>query len=157
MTWQDFVSRYRRQITGVARQIERRWRAPQAVEVADLEQEIMLAAWVAWQRWEPNRGGMSREAFALCSGRLDAQRWMHQQRNAPRRSGKAAGRYPASASTFGDAGLPDVAQLPGQEFAVLFSEAIREALARHSGNEGDPISDAELRRIWAQKEKECTI
>lgn len=150
-SWETFVARYRRQIAGIARQIGTRWRAPSAVEIDDLEQEIWMGAWNAWQRWQPDRGGMSREAFALCTGRLDAQRWIHQQRNAPRRSGKAAGRYPAAEATFGDAGLPDVRQEAGQEAWVSFTEALRDALARHCSD--GALTESELRRVWQQKER----
>lgn len=137
-TWEAFVGAYRRQVGGVARIICQRWTAPSAVARDDVEQEVWLGAWLAWERWRPGRGGMSRAAYALCSGRLDAQRWIHTQRNAPRRSGSAPGRYPVlwelgdsqgGARCVSHAESPiDCAMEQEQETAVAFGEAVRDAL-----------------------------
>lgn len=95
-SWPQFQREYRVQIAGMARKIHRRWQMPEAVELEDIVQELTLAAWLAWNRWEPGRGRMSRAAFAICSGRLAAQRWVHQQRDALRRSGKNPSRFPVA-------------------------------------------------------------
>ncbi len=138
-TWDDFVREYGKQVGGVARLMLRRWKAPVAVDAADLEQEVWLAAWEAWQAWEPDRGGMTRAAYAHCTGRLEAQRWLHEQRNALRRSGKAPGRFPLAEALFlapdvGDEERANASPLraraiePGQDAAVAFSQKVRDAL-----------------------------
>ena len=166
MTWAEFSERYARQIAAMARIMLGRWRVPLAVTCADVEQEILLGAWLAWERWVPGRGGMKREAFALCSGRLAAQGWLNKQRNALRRSGKAHGRFPLAETTLGPEGCPECAVEPGQEVAVLFDEALREALVAcrnqqelhalrvwgSAGVEGaSPLGVEVVTRVWRRK------
>jgi hypothetical protein len=138
MHWQEFHAAYHRQIAGMATKMLRRWSAPDAVEPADLAQEITLASWRAWESWHPGRGGMPRPAFALCSGRLAAQRWLHVQRNALRRDGRSPSRHEVSERTL-DATI-DRETSPGQEAAIEFAEMVREALRECSTAEAAMLS-----------------
>lgn len=164
-TWEEFAAANQRRIATTASSIFGRWRAPLAVSAADIEQEMLLGAWLAWGRWEAGRGGMSRETFALCAGRLAALRWLHEQRNAPRRSGKAPGRFPVTESTLGDEGLPEGAIAPGQDAVIVFAEVLREALrecrAPHERRAiiawvrgGGGVENKMVVRAWRRKEAE---
>jgi DNA-directed RNA polymerase specialized sigma24 family protein len=133
--WNQFHVEYRRQIGGMATKMLRRWSAPEAVEPADLEQEIMLAAWRAWSTWKPGRGGMSRQAFAICTGRLAAQRWLHVQREALRRDGRAPSRFALAHTSLGDDVVLDRAVPAGQDLAVEFRELLRDALRECNGSQ----------------------
>lgn len=128
MTWEAFVKAYAKQISGVARLLLARWRVPMAVAQGDVEQEVWMGAWAAWSRWREGRGGMSRAAYALCSGRLDAQRWLQVQRNSPRRGCSAPGRFPLAEAGLGDDVPCERVIEAGQDAAVAFGEAVRDAL-----------------------------
>ena len=127
MNWGAFVVEYDRQMRGMARQMLRRWTVPAAVLEDDIVQELRLGAWQALQKYDPSRKGMSPEAFALCSARLQAQRWLHGQRNSARRKGTEPGRFPAAECSL-EYDLDGVIE-PGQDVAVAFSERLRAALA----------------------------
>lgn len=133
-----FRAAYARQVASMARLLLGRWKAPSAVSAEDVEQEVWMGAWRAWERYAPSRGGMTREAFALCCGRLDAQRWLQVQRNAPRRSSRASGRYPMPEAALGEAFYPGAllelaggeacVVAPGQEAVLAFKEAVERGL-----------------------------
>lgn len=139
MIWPAFERQYAAQVRGMARALLARWKAPPAVGVEDVEQEVWMGAWRAWERWTPGKGEMKREAYAICSGRLEAQRWLQVQRNSPRRSTREPGRYPAAESSLGETFYPGsllevlggehCAIEPGQEVVVGFGQALERALA----------------------------
>jgi DNA-directed RNA polymerase specialized sigma24 family protein len=126
MSVATFFAMYDRQLHGMARALMRRWQVPSAVTEEDVFQELCLGAWRAWQTWQAGRGSMTREAYAICSARLHAQRWMHEQRGALRRSGKAPSRFPTSESAVDSVAEPWVES--GQMEAVAFLERLRLAL-----------------------------
>jgi hypothetical protein len=71
----------------LAEQLLRRWRAPAAVEVADLQQELLIGAWAVLPRWQPARG-TSVERYVIFNAMSQAKRWLHVQRGVRRnRSG----------------------------------------------------------------------
>lgn len=138
-SWSEFVRDSSSQIGGIARRLVRSYRLPRGVEVGDIEQEAWLGAWRAWSTWDASRGGMSRTAFAVCSSRLVALRWVHGQRNSARRDGKSPGRYPSSecalSGTLSGTTIEELAGTvaPGQLAASIFLEAVRHALADSRG------------------------
>lgn len=123
MTWAQFLETRGVLIRNTARQMLRWWDAPLAIQEEDLEQEVLLGAWEAWEAWRPDRGSMSRSGYAYFVGCLAAKRWLHQQRNAPGRDGRRAGRYPQAVEV-----LPEVQVEAGQEAAAAFLEAVERAL-----------------------------
>lgn len=141
-TWEAFTAAYKRQIAGCARLLLARWKVPVAVSQADIEQEVWLGAWQAWERWDDARGAMTREAFALCSGRQSAMRWIHGQRNSVQRLGTNPSRFPTVEAALLPAtndeqheGIFDRRVIePGQDFAVEFGEAVRGALCACRSN-----------------------
>lgn len=64
----------------VAGDLLSRWDAPEAVEEADLVQELLLEAWRAIETADPARGDV-RSRVVWCSVRA-ARRWLHRQRGA---------------------------------------------------------------------------
>jgi len=125
MTWNEFQAVYKRQIANMANRLFTRWKLPAGVGKADVEQELWLGAWEAWQEFDA-RGMMSQEAYAVSSGKQRAARWIHGQRNALRRDGAADSRFAE--------GVEDVELFTTEQstqFAALaFSEAIETALLR---------------------------
>ena len=55
----------------------RRWDHPRAVEEDDLVQEMLLAAWRAIERVDPERGDPRRHVV-FCAAKA-ARRWLHRQ------------------------------------------------------------------------------
>ena len=92
MTWTEFQTVYKRQIACMANRLFLRWKVPAGVGKADVEQELWMGAWEAWQGFDA-RGLMTQEAYAVSSGKQRASRWIHGQRNALRRDGSAASRF----------------------------------------------------------------
>lgn len=128
-SWAEFLRQRRGEIRSLARGMVRRWKVPAAIEQADLEQELLLGAWQGWHAFEEGRGDMRRDLFALYRARQQVQRWVNEQRNAPRRDSKAPGRYPESAD-YADLVRLSPSVGAGQECAVSFTAAVRAALAQ---------------------------
>lgn len=98
---------FERFYTGTYRDWERmggrlmsRWQVPQGVELQDVIQELMIGAWICLPKYEPGRASLVR--FCVYNAMDRAKRWMHQQRNALRRSDRNPGRYPSTGWDRGD-------------------------------------------------------
>lgn len=126
-TWPEFLASRQREIRSLARSMVRRWKLPTAVEEGDLEQEMLLGAWQGWHAFEPGRGDMRRDLFALYRARQQVQRWINDQRNAARRNSKAPGRYP-EAVEWDDLATLAPSVPAGQEQGAAFTRAVREVL-----------------------------
>lgn len=131
MNWKDFQQAYKAQIRNMAWRLYDRWRVPYGVSVEDVEQELWASAWEAWQAFDAARGNMLREAYAVCTARQAAARWIHAQRNAVRRSGSAPGRFAVADHEIDQR----VCEWSTQETAVLFAESVRQALMMFRGDE----------------------
>lgn len=75
----------------LARTLHERWVMPAGVEPADIKQELLLHAWQAALNYDPSRGVPMR-THVVWRAVHDARRWIHQQRNAKRRSCRAPSR-----------------------------------------------------------------
>lgn len=75
----------------VAAMLRARWIMPAGVEAADLRQELLLGAWLAWRAYDPTRGVPLR-THATWNALAGAKRWLNGQRNAKRRSCHAQSR-----------------------------------------------------------------
>lgn len=131
MNWTEFQRAYKGQIRNMAWRLYERWRLPYGVSVEDVEQEMWTNAWIAWNAFDAERGNMIREAYAVCTARQAASRWIHGQRNSLRRSGDSPGRF-AIASDQIDF---QVSELSTQETALMFAESVRKALETFRGDD----------------------
>jgi len=125
MTWIEFETSYKRQISCMANRLFLRWKVPAGVGKADVEQELWMGAWEAWQDFDA-RGLMSQEAYAVSSGKRRASRWIHGQRNALRRDGSSASRFAEGVDDYEVLATDDCTQFA----AVAFGDAVEAALLR---------------------------
>lgn len=137
LTFQQFVHLTRDDWTRLARTIRKRWRIPPGVEFEDVRQEMLLAAWNAVGNWHEGNG-MALAPFVVWKAVTRAKRWINGQRNAPRRSDRAASRYPVSFSVLMPADGDDVEAFaaslayvyPNQEQHAEMREQALEAFGR---------------------------
>ena len=104
LSFEAFERRSRQVWTNVAEHMLRHWRAPAAVSVEDLRQEILLNVWIFVAHWDPQCLGpdgkpVSISRFVTFNAYDKAKKWLHQQRNAYRRDDKAPGRFERPFST----------------------------------------------------------
>lgn len=78
--------------TGMASWLRRRWSMPRAVEMGDVLQELLTAAWEAIGRWDPTRG-VEIGAFVRWRAIVAASYWIHCQRSARERKARGASRH----------------------------------------------------------------
>lgn len=106
--------------TNFARYLMRKWRAPVGVDLEDVRQEILVAAWAAVREWEPGRGPSLRKYVVFCA--IDkGKKWLHVQRRAGKKGDAARSRHPVS---FAELGLE-----PDQEEHLLQQAPLAEDLA----------------------------
>lgn len=80
--------------TRLANHLWNQWRnrIPSAITEDDIKQELLMNAWMWVGKYEPGRASLRTYVlFMACSCTL---RWIHCQRNAIRRNGKAESRFP---------------------------------------------------------------
>lgn len=106
ISFDEFARRTDHEWQRLAARIYRKWRTPKGVEVADIVQELKLSAWKNSTTWiQTNRfpragNSMVLEAYVVWMACREAERWVHQQRNAKRRSAHAPGRYDVAWTDF---------------------------------------------------------
>lgn len=98
ISFEEFQSRTIDTWRRLAKYLLRRWPSPAGVDVDDLVQELLLAAWNFAPRFDAKRGSSLR-SFIVFNACDKAKKWLHQQRNAYRRDDKSPGRYPACFSS----------------------------------------------------------
>lgn len=114
--------------TGLARQLMRRWVSPIAVELADVEQQLMLAAWSVVDSFDSTRSpDLAR--YVTYNAMYHAKRWIHAQRGALRRSDRSPSRHPVILKDPDNLGLM-VEQSSQQEEVALTHHEILVAAAR---------------------------
>lgn len=131
MNWNEFQRAYKAQIRNMAWRLYKQWHLPYGVSVEDVEQEMWTNAWQAWNAFDPHRGNMVREAYAVCTAKQAASRWIHGQRNSLRRSGDAPSRFAVANDEIDFV----VSELSTQETALMFAESVRKALETFRGDE----------------------
>lgn len=97
------------------------WRKniPPTVSTEDIRQEMLLHAWQAVGKWDPERG-TPLEKYVVFNACAKAARFIHTQRAAKRRSDKSESRHPMAFSTIREtdewveAVLADSPQDPGE-------------------------------------------
>lgn len=130
MNWCEFEAEYRQQFLMMARKLYSRWPLPAGVGVDDVHQELWMGAWEAWNAFDATRGQMHRAAFSVCSARHRAMRWMHVQRGAHRRDGRAPGRFARNTDDYDFQGV-----MPTQDVAFDFKRALDRALTQARGHQ----------------------
>jgi DNA-directed RNA polymerase specialized sigma24 family protein len=145
MDWQTFHSRNAPMLSALARKLHREKPLPAAVGVEDVEQEVLLAAWVALSTYRDDAGRMSPEAYATYCGKRNARHALAAQRNAKRRRTTAPSRIEAPASDALDSeGCILAGVAPSQAVSLAFVEALRTTLATLGTSEGDAL------RAWVE-------
>lgn len=91
-SFDQFAASTRADWSRLAKWVLARWSVPSAVEVTDVEQEMLLAAWRAVQEWDSTRGP-TLHAFVIWNSVTSAKKWLHRQRNAKRRDDHAPSRH----------------------------------------------------------------
>lgn len=126
-TFDEFVRATLDEWQRVAVYLRNRWSVPEAVEPRDVMQEMLLAAWVAVDAWEPSRGVTLRN-YVMWKGITAGKKFLHRQRAALRRDGCAPSRHDVAESTL--PALSSVSKLAGaavepeQECAVYGTELL---------------------------------
>lgn len=77
----------------LAAYLMRRWQAPAAVDLDDLVQELLTAAWTFAPKWKANRG-IDIQRYVTWNATDKAKKWLHRQREAHKREDKARSRHP---------------------------------------------------------------
>lgn len=84
----------------IARYVLGRWQVPDAVEVIDVEQELIIAAWRACLEWDPSRG-VAIDVHVRWRAITAAKKWLHRQRGALRLDDRSPSRHPVSFTALG--------------------------------------------------------
>lgn len=92
MTFDRFVIETSTEWERLGAYVHKMWPLPAGVGLEDIVQEMLLAAWAATQRWDPNRG-IPLHTHVVWSAVARGKRFCHEQRNAPRRVAGTDGRY----------------------------------------------------------------
>ena len=145
LAFDEFARRSAAYWWSVARSLRGRWIVPAGVEVDDVLQELLLAAWVHVQRWDRKRG-VSITRFVTWNAISDAAHWLHGQRSAHKRRGTSRSRHAIC-----DASLDPSEQTataihpqaePDQMMRMIEQEALAEALARVDGAQRAVVASA---------------
>lgn len=98
LSWDHFFHQTRDDWSRLARERMRRWRLPAGICEEDVAQELKIAAFRAAAEWDP--GGMPFDRFVIWRAVNAASKWIHTQRKAKRRDGKAQSRIAIPFSEF---------------------------------------------------------
>ncbi len=133
MTFDQFVRSTAGDWTRLASYLRGRWQVPSAVDVDDVRQEMLLAAWRAVAAWDDTRG-VSLRSFVLWTAITLAKKWLHGQRAALRRDDHAPSRHEVTATALGIEPTDDRSSVTGrteaeQEFTVAGIELFGRVLA----------------------------
>ena len=120
----------------LARWVRGRWIVPPSVGVEDVMQELLLAAWTAINKWDPERGYPLRRYVVWCSISAAAH-WLHVQRQAKGQRGTSPSRFPVEGVTRSEHREPSAAASPEQ--VAMAREALARALGRLGNDERDVV------------------
>ena len=126
-----------------ARYLLGRWRAPDAVEIEDMVQELLVEAWRAFPKHDPLRGDVT--DFVCYEATSKAKRWLHGQRGRRRcsRSDKAPSRHPIRFSAIGASGGVHSRNTSQMDAAII--EFLEGALGVAEANQYDLVEESERR------------
>lgn len=123
MNWDEFHAEYAKQLRAMAFLLRKKFHAPAGVSAEDIEQEMLLSTWVSFMKYDPTRGNMPIQNFAVMSAKHHGIRVLNEQRNAVLRDSKAPSRVPVSFSELGVDQI-DVEENGRQHDAAVFLQAM---------------------------------
>ncbi len=118
-----FVRRTRRDWAMMATGLYRRWerQIPPAISLADVEQELLLGAWVGVRRWKPGKASLP--AFVIWTACSRTKKWLHKQRGANQHTRKGPSTFAYCVSMLAKESQPD---MPDVVERALSGEVSRE-------------------------------
>jgi hypothetical protein len=98
----------RREWSMMAVALYRRWerQLPPAISVQDVEQELLLGAWVAVRRWKPGKASLP--AFVIWTAQNRTKKWLHKQRGTNQHTRKGPSTFAYCVSMLAKDGQPDM-------------------------------------------------
>lgn len=137
ISFDEFARRTRAFWQGLAIHLLRKWPASTAVDETDVVQELLLAAWRYFPKYDPTRGSMSLSRYVCFMAAGEAKLMLHHQRGNRRgfSSDKKPARHdllmadllPQSSDPAADMGLCEVAE---QDFLVNFADVAMKIIAK---------------------------
>ena len=106
----------------LAHTLLRRWPGPYAVDEEDVAQELLLGAWLALPRWQPQ--GAPLERFVVWQAMAQAKAWLHRQRAANQHGSRDRNPSRFDVVAIGDEDI-DMAVEAAQEEVVYALERLR--------------------------------
>lgn len=131
-TFDQFARHTARDWRLLAHYLLRRWRVPEAVEPADVEQEMLVECWRAVADWSPE-GGAPIAKYVVFRSVAAAKGWIHKQRAAHKRRDKSPSRHPLAEAKVGrgeDSLLDQLTSAPDQEAVLAAKERFEEVRRR---------------------------
>ena len=129
MSWDRFFSETAAEWDRLARHVYRRWKLPAGVSEDDVAQELKTNGYVAGCAWNGDRSkAASFPSYVIWMAIADTKKWIHTQRKALRRDGKAPSRVAMNFSMFEFE--PDISQLPAAEALGEKAALVAQALER---------------------------
>lgn len=132
-TWADFVRETDSTWNMLAKRLMRHRRLPAAVSCDDVKQELLVAAWVHFERWSPD-GGQPLNSYVVNGAMLSAKSWLAKQRNAKQSTHGAPSRchllYESLQVASDEPTDFFASTLPVQEEQIAKSEAFAHVLRR---------------------------
>ncbi len=115
----EFVTSTASDFDRMSKDVFRRWRVPPGVDAEDVRQEMLLAfaEKELVSTWDPSKGP-SLAQYAIWQSYTSAKRYLHSQRAASRRDGKAPSRFPLCFSSLGRADAENDGEERGLEGRV---------------------------------------
>jgi len=124
ITWAQLYRQTSREWEKLAKHLFRKWKLPAGVEPVDIEQQLLLEAYIAIGKFKA--GGMPLDEYVVWCACAMTKRWMHKQRQALRRDGSAPSRHEVSFTELGTE--PDIETEGRQDIAVEALELLAQAL-----------------------------
>lgn len=127
-SFDEFLYANEKSFERMAIYILQRWKAPNDVSVADVVQELRIAAWRCAKRFDPARGKTA-EQYVTWNTINEAKKWVHRQRRG--RDDWAPSRFDVLTSTGNMGGESDDAPFqPEQELELARRERLRQLVDR---------------------------
>jgi Sigma-70 region 2 len=92
ITFTAFYRTTRQEWQRMALSLHRNWKLPPTVTVDDVEQELLLGAWLAVRKFVPSKG-MTLVGYVVWCSHSRATKWIHKQRGAEQHRRKGASQF----------------------------------------------------------------